>query len=377
MTGLTKDPHAEAGHPGAAAGGATPLLELEHVQQYFPVRSGLLGRAGRGGRFVRAVDDVSLSIARGETLGLVGESGCGKSTLARTAMRLLDPTGGTIRFDGTDVTTGGRSDLRPLRAKVQMVFQDPQGSLNPRRRIGTIVGDALELRNVPSGERRREAGDLLERVGLLRQHLDRYPNEFSGGQRQRIGIARALATGPDLLICDEPVSALDVSVQAQIVNLLADLQRELGLAQLFVAHDLSVVRQVADRVAVMYLGRIVERGPTATIFARPRHPYSKALLSAVPIADPHRRQGPAAALGGEPPSPIDPPPACHFHTRCPRATEICKTVQPPLWRYADGAAAACHHPHDTSEADIAAGSRDATSPIAAGDVAPDATGGRP
>jgi oligopeptide/dipeptide ABC transporter ATP-binding protein len=362
MTGLTKD-------APTPAPSTVPLLELDHVQQWFPLREGLLGRVGS--KSVKAVDDVTLRIERGETLGLVGESGCGKSTLARTAMRLLDPTGGKIRFDGTDVTSGGRKELRPLRAKVQMVFQDPNGSLNPRRRIGSIIGDALELRGVPQGDRRQEAGDLLERVGLLREHLTRYPNEFSGGQRQRIGIARALATGPDLVICDEPVSALDVSVQAQIVNLLADLQRELGLAQLFVAHDLSVVRQVADRVAVMYLGRIVETGPTKAIFTQPRHPYSRALLKAVPIADPHQRAEQAAALQGEPPSPVDPPSGCHFHPRCPRATDVCKTTQPPLWRYADGGSAACHHPHGVSAADIAAGTRDDTSPLTAGDLAPE------
>ena len=337
------------------------LLELEHVEQQFAVKGGHL----------RAVDDVTLHIDRGETLGLVGESGCGKSTLARTAMRLIDPTGGKITLDGQDITSISQRELRPQRTRMQMVFQDPFGSLNPRRRIETIVGEALQARGVPKGERRAQALQALEQVGLGEDHMSRYPHELSGGQRQRVGVARALATNPDLLVADEPVSALDVSVQAQLVNLLVDLQRQLGLAQLFVAHDLSVVRQVADRVAVMYLGRIVETGTTATIFQRSRHPYTRALLAAVPIADPTRRGRARVALSGELPSPIDPPQGCHFHPRCPRATEICKTTQPPLWRYADGASAACHHPFETSAADIAAGHRSDASPRAASDLAPE------
>ncbi|MBJ7472255.1 MAG: ABC transporter ATP-binding protein [Solirubrobacteraceae bacterium] len=340
---------------------AEHLLELHHLEQQFTVSGGKL----------RAVDDVTLHIDRGETVGLVGESGCGKSTLARTAMRLIDPTAGTILLDGHDITTMSQRELRPQRTRMQMVFQDPFGSLNPRRRIVTIVSDALEARGVPKADRRAEALAALKQVGLGQEHLDRYPHELSGGQRQRVGVARALATKPDLLVADEPVSALDVSVQAQLVNLLVDLQRELGLAQLFVAHDLSVVRQVASRVVVMYLGRIVETGPTTTLFATARHPYTRALLSAVPIADPTRRRRDRSAVFGELPSPIDPPTGCHFHPRCPRATEVCKTTQPPLWRYADGGAAACHHPHGVTAADIAGGARDDASPRASADLAPE------
>ncbi len=340
---------------------AEHLLELHHVEQQFDVPKGKL----------RAVDDVTLHIDRGETVGLVGESGCGKSTLARTAMRLIDPTGGRIVLDGQDITTLSQRALRPQRTRMQMVFQDPFGSLNPRRRVSTIVSDALEARGVPRGEQRAQALQALEQVGLGEDHLSRFPHELSGGQRQRVGVARALATNPDLLVADEPVSALDVSVQAQLVNLLVHLQRELGLAQLFVAHDLSIVRQVADRVVVMYLGRIVESGPTSTLFAKPRHPYTRALLAAVPIADPTRRKRERPQLIGELPSPIDPPSGCHFHPRCPRATDVCKTTQPPLWQYDDGGSAACHHPHDTSAAEIAAGSRSDASPRAAGDLAPE------
>lgn len=353
-----------------------PLLSVSDLTVTYapPRRKGSLGTGA-------ALSGVDLEIYPGEIVGIVGETGSGKTTLARATVGLVKPAQGRIDFDGDDLGSLRGRALRDFRraGQVQLAFQDPLRSLDSDLRVAELVGEPLAVAGeLDRDERRRRVDEALQLVGLdPASFRDRYPRALSGGQRQRVSLARAIVTRPRLLFCDEPVSALDVSVQAQIVNLLADLQRELGLAQLFVAHDLSVVRQVADRVAVMYLGRIVERGPTATIFARPRHPYSKALLSAVPIADPHRRQGPAAALGGEPPSPIDPPPACHFHTRCPRATEICKTVQPPLWRYADGAAAACHHPHDTSEADIAAGSRDATSPIAAGDVAPDATGGRP
>lgn len=338
-----------------------PLLRLEHLSQEFSVKDGTL----------RAVDDVSLQVQRGETLGLVGESGCGKSTLARTALRLIEPTAGKIILDGQDITTLRQRELRGLRHRMQMVFQDPFGSLNPRRRIGAIVGDALALRGVPKSERAGQVLSALERVGLGSDHVNRYPHELSGGQRQRVGVARALAASPDLLIADEPVSALDVSVQAQLVNLLVDLQRDLGLAQLFVAHDLSVVRQVADRIAVMYLGRIVETGPTDSVFAKARHPYSRALLAAVPIADPSRRGRKREAIQGELPSPIDPPSGCAFHPRCPRATDLCRTEQPALWRYADGDSVACHHPHGVTEADLAAASRDEDlSPRSAGSTPP-------
>ncbi|MBO9531580.1 MAG: ATP-binding cassette domain-containing protein [Solirubrobacteraceae bacterium] len=339
-----------------------PLMKVEHIRQEFAVKDGTL----------RAVDDVTLTIDRGETVGLVGESGCGKSTLARTVLRLIEPTQGTIALEGRDITKVPQRELRAIRHRMQMVFQDPYGSLNPRRRIGAIVGDALDLRGVPKSEQRTQVIAALERVGLGIDHLHRWPHELSGGQRQRVGVARALAASPDLLIADEPVSALDVSVQAQLVNLLVDLQRDLGLAQLFVAHDLSVVRQVADRIAVMYLGRIVESGPTDVVFARARHPYTRALLAAVPIADPSRRGRQREAIRGELPSPIDPPPGCHFHPRCPHATDVCMTEQPALWHYADGGRAACHHPYGVSAADVAAASRDdLASPAAAGMSAPD------
>jgi oligopeptide transport system ATP-binding protein len=339
----------------------SPVLQLEHLRQAFSVRGGTL----------LAVDDVSLHVDRGETLGLVGESGCGKSTLARTAMRLVEPTSGTILLDGLDITTLSQRRLRPLRHRLQMVFQDPFGSLNPRRRVGAIVGDSLALRGVSGADRAAQVLAALERVGLGADHVGRFPHELSGGQRQRVGVARALAANPDVLIADEPVSALDVSVQAQLVNLLVDLQRDLGLAQLFVAHDLSVVRQVADRVAVMYLGRIVESGPTDVVFARARHPYTRALLAAVPVADPRRRGRVRAAVVGELPSPIDPPGGCAFHPRCPRATDVCRVEQPALWRYADGDVAACHHPHDTTVAELAAAARDDDhSPRAAGASTP-------
>lgn len=336
-----------------------PVLVLDHLEQSFRTPDGTL----------RAVDDVSFQIAKGETLGLVGESGCGKSTLARTALRLIDPKAGTIRLGGADITSTSQRALRPHRPRMQMVFQDPFGSLNPRRRVGTVIREALQI----GGANAIDSGAVtaaLEQVGLSGEYAARFPHELSGGQRQRVGVARALATKPDLLIADEPVSALDVSVQAQLVNLLVDLQRDLGLAQLFVAHDLSVVRQVADRVAVMYLGRIVEIGPTPVIFERARHPYTRALLAAIPVPDPARRGRARERLQGELPSPIDPPPGCTFHPRCPRASAVCHLTAPPLWRYADGGLTACHHPVGVDAAAIAAGARDDASPRAAGDDAP-------
>jgi oligopeptide/dipeptide ABC transporter ATP-binding protein len=336
------------------------LLTVEHLEQTFTVKGGQL----------RAVNDVSISIDRGETLGLVGESGCGKSTLARTALRLIDPTAGRILLGDVDITSTSQRALRSQRPRMQMVFQDPFGSLNPRRRVSTIISEALEVGGTARGERRAATLAALQQVGLGQEHVGRYPHELSGGQRQRVGVARALATNPELLIADEPVSALDVSVQAQLVNLLVDLQRKLDLAQLFVAHDLSVVRQVADRVAVMYLGRIVETAPTKVLFSKPRHPYTRALLAAVPVPDPELRYRERVPLTGELPSPIDPPSGCSFHPRCPRATDLCTTSQPPLWKYADGGSAACHHPHDTTAQDIASGSRDDASPLSADDIAP-------
>jgi oligopeptide/dipeptide ABC transporter ATP-binding protein len=322
----------------------TPLLEAEHLEVHFPVRSSAL--FGRTVGHVHAVDDVTLTLDDGETLGIVGESGCGKSTLIRALIRLTEPTGGAIRFRGKDITHSGRKQLAPVRRELQMVFQDPQGSLNPRKRVGQIVGLPLKLRGA---EVERNTRDLLARVGLNPEHVNRFPHEFSGGQRQRIGIARALAASPKAILLDEPVSALDVSIRAQVVNLLEDLQDELGLSYLFVAHDLSVVRHVSDRIAVMYLGRIVEVSPAEELYQRPIHPYTLGLLNAIPIPDPREtRRRPRTVVSGEPPSPVEPPSGCRFHTRCPYATGICKTVEPPLTQHSDGHAAACHHPRNVA-----------------------------
>jgi oligopeptide/dipeptide ABC transporter ATP-binding protein len=308
----------------------TALLELHDVVKHFPVPS---ERAfGRGRQAVRAVDGVSLTVRRGETLGLVGETGCGKSTLARCITRLHDLTSGTVTFDGDDISRVPARRLRPYRRRMQMVFQDPYGSLNPRRRVGSIIADPFAANHLVSGPARKtRVQELMELVGLNPEHYNRFPAEFSGGQRQRIGLARALALEPGLLVCDEPVSALDVSIQAQIINLLADLQGKLGLTYVFIAHDLSVVRHVSDRIAVMYLGRIIEVGPTEALFSAPRHPYTRALLSAVPSPDPRlaARRSPAA-LAGEAPSPIHPPSGCRFHPRCPLAQSRCRTDDPAL-----------------------------------------------
>ncbi|MCW2896616.1 MAG: ATP-binding cassette protein [Actinomycetia bacterium] len=306
------------------------LVRVENVVKYFPVKAGGFIRHTVG--HVHAVDDVSLVIERGKTLGLVGETGSGKSTLARCVAGLIPVTSGKVIFNGTDITRLSRGAMRPLRREVQMIFQDPYSSLNPRRRVGAIIGDPFAIHKTATGaERKRQVQELMERVGLNPEHYNRFPAEFSGGQRQRIGVARALALRPKLIICDEPVSALDVSIQAQVLNLLSDLQREYGLSYLFIAHDLEVVRHVSDKVAVMYLGRIGEAAPAEELYARPRHPYTVALLSAAPAADPDA----AAArqrviLTGDVPSPIDPPAGCRFHPRCPKAQEICSTVEPPL-----------------------------------------------
>jgi oligopeptide/dipeptide ABC transporter ATP-binding protein len=328
--------------PTANAGAA--LLELKEVVKQFPVRSERL--LGGKRETLRAVDGVSLSVRRGETVGLVGETGCGKSTLARCITRLYDLTSGTVTFAGDDISKLSGRQLRPYRRKMQMVFQDPYGSLNPRRRVGSIIADPLAANKIASGAARKlKVQELMELVGLNPEHFNRFPAEFSGGQRQRIGLARALALQPDLLVCDEPVSALDVSIQAQIINLLADLQRKLGLTYLFIAHDLSVVQHVSDRIAVMYLGRIVE---IEALFRAPRHPYTQALLSAMPEPDPDliSEDGPIT-LSGDVPSPIHPPSGCRFHPRCPRAQSRCRTEDPVL-SVADGDdqhhAAACHFP---------------------------------
>jgi len=316
-----------------------PLLEVDDLVVHFPIRKGVFSRVTGA---VRAVDGVSFSIARGETLSLVGESGSGKTTCGRAILRLIEPTGGKVVFDGVTVSSLGRRDLRALRKRMQIVFQDPFGSLNPRMTVYSVIAEILATHRIcPRGKRRDRVIELLDLVGLPPESADRYPHEFSGGQRQRIGIARALAVEPDLIVADEPVSALDVSIQAQILNLLEELQQRLGLTYLFIGHDLSVVRHISDKVAVMYLGRIVEFGTVADIFERPVHPYTKALLSAAPVPDPdakHERQ----ILVGDVPSPIRPPSGCHFHPRCPNAQDACKKRLQALRERDAGHFAACH-----------------------------------
>ena len=329
---------------GAEHSGMTQLLEVRELVKHYS-SGGLFGGAERP---VRAVDGVSFEVGRGETLALVGESGCGKSSVGRTILRLQEPTAGRFVFDGTDVFALDRSALRRLRRRMQIIFQDPYSSLNPRMTVGKAVAEGIEIHGLARGPEvgRRVAG-LLEEVGLDPGYARRYPHEFSGGQRQRIGIARALAVEPSFIVCDEPVSALDVSVQAQVLNLLADLQRDRGLSYLFIAHDLAVVRQIARRVAVMYLGRIVETGPTEALLASPRHPYTVALLSAVPEPDPTRRRS-RIVLGGDLPSPSNPPPGCPFHTRCfhPARNERCRTEVPAL-RPVGATVVACHYAETT------------------------------
>jgi len=320
------------------------LIRAEHVKKYFPIRKGILQREVAR---VHAVDDVSVEVRAGETLGLVGESGCGKSTLARCLARLYELTAGTVTFEGRDISGLKRRQLRPVRRELQMIFQDPYASLNPRKRVGTILADPLRIhRYGDRGKIRARVRELLDLVGLSPEHVNRYPHEFSGGQRQRIGVARALALHPKLVIADEPVSALDVSIRAQVINLLDDLQDELSLTYVFIAHDLGVVRHISDRIAVMYLGKIVEISPSEELYRRPIHPYTEALLSAVPVPDPDlsaRRKH--IVLEGDVPSPVAPPPGCRFHPRCRYATDICRKEEPPLVPYgSDGHLAACHHP---------------------------------
>jgi oligopeptide/dipeptide ABC transporter ATP-binding protein len=329
------------------------LLDVKEVVKHFPVKGKTL-RKGNVPR-VHAVDGVSLSVRSGETLGLVGESGCGKSTLARVMTALQPATGGTVLFKGQDITKLGRRRMRPIRRHVQMVFQDPYGSLNPRRRVGSILGDPFAVHGIAKGaERKRRVQELMEVVGLSPEHFNRFPAEFSGGQRQRIGIARALALRPDLIVCDEPVSALDVSIQAQILNLIEDLQLEFGLTYVFIAHDLSVVRHVSNRVAVMYLGRIAEVGPVEDIYSRARHPYTASLLSAVPTVEVAQgaKKRERVILEGGVPSSIDPPTGCRFHPRCPKAQDICAQVVPELKPVGTGSGehlAACHFPVESSD----------------------------
>jgi oligopeptide/dipeptide ABC transporter ATP-binding protein len=325
-----------------------PLVRVSHLRKYF-VAGGMFGR-GRGR--VHAVDDVSLDIFEGETLGLVGESGCGKSTLARCIVRLVEPSGGAVVFDGEDITHRPMRRLRSLRRQMQLVFQDPYASLNPRKRVGSMLDAILRLHGIGKSpeERRAQTGALLDRVGLSRDFMGHLPRELSGGQRQRVGIARALALGPRLVVADEPVSALDVSVQAGILNLLKRLQRELGLTMLFISHDLGVIRQVSDRVGVMYLGKLVELAPAEAFYERPLHPYAEALLSAIPLPDPDarlsRRQ---IVLEGDVPSPLSPPSGCRFHTRCLHAQPICRQQEPELSEPVPGRKVACHFPR-TAEA---------------------------
>jgi len=306
------------------------LLEVENVTKHFPITQGIVFRHEVAS--VKALDGVSLSVRPGETLGIVGESGCGKSTLARVIMRLLEPTSGTVRFDGRDISRLSDREMRPFRRELMMIFQDPYASLNARKRVGAIVAEPLEVHSMGTeAERKRRVQDLLEVVGLNPEHYNRFPHEFSGGQRQRIGIARALAVNPKLIVADEPVSALDVSVQAQILNLLRDLQSEFGLTYVFIAHDLSVVRHISDRVAVMYLGKVAELARSSDLYAGPQHPYTGALLSAVPVANPRvGRRRSAFVLGGDVPNPINPPTGCRFHPRCPRAQDVCAETDPAL-----------------------------------------------
>ena len=320
-----------------------PVLKVEDLKVHFPITSGVLIRKQVG--TVKAVDGVSFTVARGETLGLVGESGCGKSTTGLAVLRMLDVTSGRVEFEGEDISSYDRARMRPIRRKMQMVYQDPYGSLNPRMKVADIVGEPLVVHGLADDQDRYRArvADLLKMVGLLPDMAERYPHEFSGGQRQRIGIARALALDPTLLICDEPVSALDVSIQAQVVNLFMELQERLGLTYVFIAHDLSVVRHISDRIAVMYLGRIVEIATRDQLYKDPLHPYTQALLAAVPIADPELEAARGQQIiSGEIPSALRPPPGCRFHTRCPRAMDVCKIVDPPMLTLADGRAVACH-----------------------------------
>ena len=318
---------------------AQKLLEVKDLVKHFPVRGGVFSRIRN---YVRAVDGVNFDLEPSETLGLVGESGCGKSTTGRALLRLIEPTSGEVSFEGTDVCALDRESMRKLRREMQIIFQDPYASLNPRMTVGSIVGEPLTIHGIAKGKEKEEkVASLLHRVGLRPEHIRRYPHEFSGGQRQRIGIARALALNPKLIIADEPVSALDVSIQAQVINLLEDLQKEFGIAFVLIAHDLAVVQHVSDRIAVMYLGKIVEMSSADRVVMEPKHPYTEALLSAVPIPDPTLRKK-RMILTGDVPSPVNPPSGCRFHTRCPYKEERCVAEEPPMREISPGHFAACH-----------------------------------
>ncbi|MGH2462455.1 MAG: ABC transporter ATP-binding protein [Candidatus Limnocylindria bacterium] len=353
--------------------GAGPLIEVDELKVYFPIFSGLLQR--RSGD-VRAVDDISFEIRRGETFGLVGESGCGKSTTGRAVIRLRNPTAGVVKFDGHDLMGLSREELRLARRRMQIIFQDPYSSLNPRMTVASIISEPLETHNLGSKTSRHDrVSELLQLVGLNPNYRNRYPHEFSGGQRQRIGVARALAVEPEFIVCDEPISALDVSIQAQVLNLLVELRERFGLTYLFIAHDLSVVRHISDRVGVMYLGKLVEVGPPDILYAGPGHPYTRALLSAVPIPDPKtERKRKRVILTGDVPSPVNPPPGCRFHTRCwlyerLGRPEVCRTEEPPLRPVRAEHYAACHFAEDALRSDVGVAHLDETAPPAAGAAA--------